>query len=81
MKPMSVKPVNPMRRRRRSRAPMRFPLCGVCYARMPDRGQLCSQCAKSFDRARRSDDGTVLAAMLWAASRARRFALRSKGAT
>lgn len=45
--------------------------CFLCTD--PKRIEMCSACARSWDRARLGDDGTVLGAMRWAANRARRF--------
>ena len=50
-------------------------VCGIC-ARKHDFIGWCTACRKAWDRARNTDDGTVLAAMHWAARRARWFAGR-----
>lgn len=41
-----------------------------------DRCGMCQLCAVSYDRDQRANDGTIYAAMLWAAKRARYFALK-----
>ncbi len=51
-------------------------LCEICHLRPRLRGDWCVQCRESYDRARRTDAGTVLAAINWGARRARRFALQ-----
>jgi hypothetical protein len=51
-------------------------LCAICNRKCAVVGW-CDACRKSYDRAHRSDDGTVLASILWAAKRARKFAERA----
>lgn len=46
-------------------------LCEICRLRSAVRGDWCVQCREIYDRARRTDDGSVLAAITWAARRAR----------
>lgn len=48
--------------------------CAICQARSPF--GMCDPCGRSYDRARRRDDGSILAALTWAARRARRIAKR-----
>lgn len=45
--------------------------CEVCQARSS--GMLCDACSKSFDRSTESDDGSIMAVIIWAARRARYF--------
>ena len=47
--------------------------CDICNRRVAVIGW-CDDCRKSYDRALREDDGTILASVLWAARRARHFA-------
>lgn len=48
--------------------------CTVCDRPVvPIGSRMCGSCGESYDRARRRDDGTIFAAMAWAAARARRF--------
>jgi hypothetical protein len=52
--------------------------CSICEC--PREGSACSMCracTRSYDRARARDDGTVMAALEWAARRAR-WALRKR---
>ena len=52
--------------------------CVICEADPAiDNQGFCRLCCASYDRARRRDDGTVFAAMVWAAKRAR-WAVRRK---
>lgn len=48
------------------------PLCVICAERPADGGFLCRLCARSYDRDL-GRDGSVAAALIWAARRARRF--------
>jgi hypothetical protein len=46
--------------------------CFICET--PDDGTcICDRCARAYDRATKNDDGTIVAAMIWAARRARKF--------
>jgi hypothetical protein len=60
---------------RLGRGPVR---CGICNRRRAVVGW-CDDCRESYDRALRTDDGTVLATVMWAARRARRFAKKERG--
>lgn len=46
--------------------------CVVCHERPMDGVLLCTQCSKAYDR-RAHGDGSIAAAIEWAAKRARRF--------
>ncbi len=50
-------------------------LCQICHLRPGHPIGWCKQCRDSYDRAQTKDDGTVLAVIMWAAKRARWFAL------
>lgn len=48
--------------------------CVVCRRRYKDGDRfMCNQCGRSYDRAR-DKDVTIMACIIWAAKRARRFA-------
>lgn len=48
-------------------------LCFICLRPFRRGGNLCARCAVDYDR-HAHEDGTVLAAMIWAAKRARYYA-------
>ena len=49
--------------------------CAMCRRRVAGViDGFCMECGKSYDRARKRDDGTIRAALVWAANRAWRFA-------
>ncbi len=48
-------------------------ICEFCERPTP-RWDMCERCAKAYEAARRKDDGTVHAILVWAAKRARFFA-------
>lgn len=52
---------------------MRATDCVICTAKTYSAGRMCIPCGEAYDRAQRRDDGTVLAALAWAAGRARRL--------
>lgn len=52
-------------------------VCQICGLKRAHIGW-CEPCRKSFDQATKRDDGTIQAAIHWAANRARAFALRSR---
>jgi len=47
--------------------------CDFCDRLYDGGAMLCPRCAKSYDAARRKDDGTIHAILVWAAKRARYF--------
>jgi hypothetical protein len=51
--------------------------CSICYRKTLDRGFMCAECRRAYDAHLKPEDGTMIAALAWAARRARRFA-RSK---
>jgi hypothetical protein len=51
--------------------------CVICDHGWAGAGRWCEVCARAWDRQRHRDEGTILAAMNWAARRARRFATRA----
>lgn len=56
---------------------MSHPMCTVCREREKRSmyGMFCEQCARSYDRARKSS-GDIAIVIEWAANRARRFERR-----
>jgi len=48
-------------------------ICDICE-RPSTNGTMCRQCSAAWMAARRKDDGTIYAIMVWAAKRARFFA-------
>lgn len=58
---------------------MTNPVDGCVFCTKPEEPEMCPRCSRSYDRSRRTDDGTLHAMMVWAARRARRFALKEKG--
>lgn len=50
--------------------------CSICGEPKSDRfASMCAACGRAWDRHRRTDDGTLVGAMKWAAERAARFAV------
>ncbi len=47
-------------------------ICDFCQLTSTN-GLMCARCAKSYCAARRKDDGTIHAILVWAAKRARYF--------
>jgi hypothetical protein len=56
-------------------------ICQICHLRPGNPVGWCRPCRESYDRAKRTDDGTVLSIIsiiMWGAKRARRFALAQR---
>jgi len=51
-------------------------ICIVCAERRANQSLFCKQCGDSYDRSRTKDDGTIVAALEWAAKRSRWFERR-----
>lgn len=58
-------------------------LCPVCRARPVEAPHTasawCVSCGKSFDRATKQDDGTLLTAIMWGVRRAWRHSAQKRG--
>jgi hypothetical protein len=53
-----------------------MPRCVICGLENEGNGSMCRRCGRSYDRYG-IGDGSILAAMEWAAARSRRLALRA----